>query len=364
MILLFWLLGYPLGAQAEEQSRILESSRALGRGNTFVAAFDSDEATRANPGTLSEEKLTFQLRWLQTDVFVGENTLDTASDFASLASGSSSSITGVLDTFADKFGKRQYMRGQFAPFAMRIYAFEFSPFISTRATADMRVPTTPEVNLNAESTTGVNIAYGTVVGKDLVAGITVRPMHRNLFSGEASFSSVLDFVDSSELTLTDLFVQEEGFQIGVDLGLIYKPSKENRFGLIVENLGYAGNFSEFKNPPPPMPSKIHLGWLSRTDFKPWHWDFLLDIHDVTNPEALDFLRLVHLGTELGTSYISRDHDIGALAGINEGYFTFGSFIDLWVTRLNFSYYAVELGEYAGQRKDRRWGLTLLSSMTF
>lgn len=349
---------------AKEQRRILESSRFYGRGNTFVAAYDSDEATRGNPATLSEEKVFFQLRWLQTDVFIGENTMDTLSDLTSLASASDSSITGVLDTFAEKFGKRQSVRGQFAPFAMRIFAFEFSPFISTRATADMRVPTTPEVTLEGESTTGVNIAYGMPMGKDLNVGINFRPMHRNIFQGNASFSSVLDFVDSTNLTLTDLFEQQEGFQIGVDLGFIYKPSKESRFGILVENLGYAGNYSEFKNPPPPLPSKIHLGLLNRKDFKPWHWDFFLDIHDIANEDAYDFLRLVHLGTELGRSYLSRDHDIGLMGGINEGYFTFGTFLDLWITRFNLSYYAVELGEYAGQRKDRRWGITLLSSMTF
>jgi hypothetical protein len=202
------------------------------------------------------------------------------------------------------------------------------------------------------------------LGKDLTLGATLRPMHRNIFSGDASFASVLDFVDSSEMSLTDIFKQQEGFQIGVDVGFIYKPTKETRYGLLVENLGFSGNYSDFQNPPPPMPTKIYLGWLTRIDYKPWHWDFLVDIHDLANDEAYDFFRLVHLGTEIGRSYISRDHDIGLLSGINEGYFTFGTFIDLWITRLNFTYYAVELGEYAGQRKDRRWGLTFLSAMTF
>lgn len=351
-------------ALAKEQERTLESSRFNGRGNTYVATYDSDEATRANPATLCEEKVKFQLRWLQLDLFIGENTLDTLSEASDLANSAEASAVGLLQTFADKFGKRQYLRAQLSPLATRIFWFEIAPFHTTTIWADMRVPTTPDVEFYLNSLTGVSFAFGMPLTKDLDVGLTVRPAHRTLFTGEVQFADVLDFVESDDMTLEDVFTKEEGLQVGADLGAIWKAGKDLRLGATIENAGYAGNQGGFKDPPPPQYQRVNLGMNYRWDYKPWHWDWLVDLQDVVNPQQLDYWRLIHLGTEIGRSYVSRDHDIGLLAGINEGYFTTGAFLDLWVARLNLSYYAVELGEYPGQRKDRRWGLTLLSSMTF
>src|SRR4051812_7512126 len=97
-------------AKAEEQQRWLESTRFFGRGNPFVAAPDSDEATRANPATLAEPKLAFQLRWLQVDTFVGQNTLDSVGDVMKVSP--EDSAVEILNTFREKFGKRQYGRLQ------------------------------------------------------------------------------------------------------------------------------------------------------------------------------------------------------------------------------------------------------------
>lgn len=351
-------------ALAKEQERTLESSRFNGRGNTYVAGYDSDEATRANPATLCEEKVKFQLRWLQLDLFIGENTLDTISEATDLANSAETSAVSLLQTFADKFGKRQYLRFQAVPLATRIFWFEMSPFTTTTIWADMRVPTTPDVQFYLNTMQGMNLSFGMPLTKDFDVGLTVRPMYRTLFTGDVQFADLLDFVESDDMTLDDVFAKREGLQVGADLGAIWKAGKDLRLGMTIENAGYAGTYGEFQDAPPPQPQRVNLGMNYRWDYKPWHWDWAVDLQDAVNPQQFNYLRLIHLGTEIGRSYISRDHDIGLLAGINEGYFTTGAFLDLWITRLTMSYYAVELGEYPGQRKDRRWALTLLSSMTF
>lgn len=351
-------------ARAAEQERVLESPRFFARGNTFVAASDSDEATRGNPATLAEPKLTFQLRFLQLDLMLGQNTLDSVSDVASI--DAEASAVALLDTFRDKFGKRQYGRVQLMPLAMRIHSFEASPFLSSSNFVDMRLPTTPEVQFQSHTMTGLNLSYAMPIGKETVAGLTLRPAHRQRFHGNISFSDLLDFVDSDEFELGDVFEREEGFIVGADLGFIWKPGKEWRFGLVGENLGHAANNGDFQNGTSPLQQRVNLGLDYRMDFKPWYWDWLFDIQNIDQAWAgqLDFYRTLHLGTELGLSYLSRDTDLGVALGVNEGYFTSGLYVDLLIFRLNLAYYAVELGEYAGQRKDRRWGVTLLSSMTF
>lgn len=351
-------------AVAEEQDRQLESSRFLGRGNTFVAAYDSDEATRANPATLSETNVKFQVRWLQIDGMVGENSVDTFNDVFDFMEEEDSSAVALLQEFSDKFGKRQYARGQISPVGLRVLWFEMSPFAASSNYVDMRVPTTPEVLFRSDTSIGMNLAFGMPIGKSLNVGLGLRPAHRTLYRGNIEFADLLDFIDDDDFELDDLFDKREGFQIGWNVGGIWKPAPAWRFGLLVEDLGYAGNYSDFKDPPPPRQQKIDVGSNYRVDWKPWHWDLSLDLQDVGNPENLNWFRLIHMGSEIGRSYVSRDHDIGLLTGINEGYFTTGAFIDVFITRLTMSYYAVELGEYPGQRKDRRWAITLLSSMTF
>jgi hypothetical protein len=349
-------------AVAREQERVLESSRYLGRGNTFVAGYDSDEATRGNPATLGEANVKFQLRWLQLDLMVGENSLDSVQDVSEL-DGEESAVS-VLNTFEDKFGKRQYLRVQAVPLAMRILKFEMMPFFTTSNYVDMRLPTTPELQFRSDTMAGVAFAFGYSVSAAWSLGMTVRPAHRTVFAGDVAFADLLNFIDDEDASLEDLFEKEEGLQVGVDVGTIWRPAKDWRFGLLVENLGYAGNQGDFEAPPDPYQQRVDLGLNYRVDWKPWHWDVLVDAQDLVNPEQYDWFRLLHVGTEIGRSYISRDHDIGLLAGLNEGYFTTGGFLDLFIARLQMTYYAVELGEYAGQRRDRRWAITLLSSMTF
>jgi hypothetical protein len=345
-----------------EQQRPLESARSLGRGNTYVAAYDSDDATRSNPATLSETDIIVQLRWAQLDLFVGENAIDAVNDLTSFSA--EDSATGALDAFKEKFGKRIYGRAQLNALATRVMWFELMPFATTSNYVEERVPSIPEFEFHSDTMAGVAMAFGYALGKNYNLGVTLRPAHRTVFAGKMAFADLLDFVEAEDMALEDYFEKREGFQIGMDVGGIWKPTKEWRFGATVENLGYAGNFSEFEDPPSPYPQKLSLGMNYRWDLKPWHWDFSADLQDVINPHQYDWWRLLHLGTEIGSSYISRDHDVGLMLGINEGYFSGGVFVDVFVARLTISSYAVELGEYAGQRGDRRWGASLSSTMTF
>lgn len=346
-------------ALAEEQSRLLESVRFKARGDTYVAAYDSDEATRANPASLAQGKVNFQFRGAQVDGFIGENSLKTISDLTNLAQDTTSSATSVLQTFTSRFGKRQYLRLQGNLFSLRIKSFEISPFASSNAFVDMRIPTTPNLELKVDAAAGVNVATGFTLSQTMELGINLKYLSRTVIEGEAAFSQVLDMVDSSSTTLTDTFQKREGTQLGTDIGLIWHPTKEHRYGLLVENVGFGTNLSTGSSLPLPLlRQRVNLGWLYRADRNPWHWDFLVDAQDVVNPQTLDPLRQLHLGLEFGRSFFSRDHDFGLQLGLSEGYLTYGAFLDLWAFRLNVAYYAAELGEYAGQRKDRRWGLSL------
>ena len=348
---------------AQDRSRDMESARFFARGNTYIAGYDSNDATRANPATLAEPKLTFQLRWTQMDLFLGENSINTIGDLTSIDAGDSA--VSLLNTFRDKFGKRQYGRFQASAFSIRILSFEFSPIISSENYIDARLPTTPQVDIYSNTIAGANFSLGLAFSKTLMMGVTVRPLHRTYYRGEMSFADVLEFVDNSDFELDDLIASREGFHLGLDIGGIYQASKTLRLGFLAENLGYSGVQGDFKDATPPIEQRVGAGMLYRWALsKSWNWDFLADVHDLTSDGRYNMFQLIHMGTELGTSYFTRDTDLGVAAGLNEGYFTMGAWLDAWLARATLSYYAVELGEYPGQRKDRRYGISVESSMTF
>ena len=239
-----------------------------------------------------------------------------------------------------------------------------SPFVSSTNFAEARLPTTPDMEFYSDTIMGMNFSLGLEGGKGMAYGLTIRPMQRYKFEGGFSFGDLLDLVDDSSMSMDDVFQQTEGFYVGLDLGFTMNASKELRYGATIENLGHAGNQNSGTNSAGTIPQRVNVGANYRKEMKPWHLDFSLDVQDLVNPNQYNYFRLIHMGTEFGTSYFTRDNDIGLLAGFNEGYFTTGTYVDFWLGRLGMSYYAVELGEYPGQRKDRRWAFTLQTSMTF
>lgn len=350
-------------AFGREQDNLFESARANGRGRTYVAANDSDDATRFNPATLAEPKVTFQLRPAQLDLFVGENSLKTVSDLMKISDTNDS--LDFLRKFDDKFGKRQYGRGQLGLLGTRFGAFELSFFGISSNWLELRRPTTPYMDWQADLFGGANISYAIHAGKSFTFGMTVRPLYHWNFQGDLAFTDILEFLPPSDAKFEDYAKQKSGLGYGVDFGSIWAPSAGFRMGMTIQNVGdTAFKASDDNGAPPPLKQKVNLGMMSRRKVGAWDMDLSLDGQDLVNREGINVLRLLHAGMEVGKSYLSRDHDVGFLAGVNEGYVTGGAFIDLFLMRFEVVNYAVEVGQTPGQRMDRRWGLSMQTAMTF
>jgi len=355
---------FEMRAQATEQSRTLESTRFLGRGNTFVAALDSDEATRANLSTLAEpDKLRFQLRWFQIDAMVGKNTTNMITDMTKLSG--TSSVVSFLQSFRDRSGERQSFRAQVSPLAVRILSFELAPFGLTTNFVDMRnLGTLPEVSIESNSMAGATAAFAMNFAKDFSVGVGIRPHVRYYIGGSLGFADIADFLPPSSREITDVIPMRSGTGLGVNLGGTWRLHPKMRLGLTVDDLGYTGYGA---GGPPPIKQSINLGYFWRVYemAKAWTTDLFFDLHDVMNESDEDYIRHLHMGAEFGRRYFSRDNDFGVVVGVNEGYFTGGLFADLLFLRLDASVYSVESGYYAGQRdNDVRYSFSARSTMTF
>lgn len=351
-------------AASQSRERTFESLRSFGRGGTFVAAFPSDESVMMNPANLGEKhNVTFQARWMQLDGFWGKNTQDTLSDILEIEPGSASPV-GILQSFNEKFGKQQYLRFQ-STFGVRILNFDFAPFFTTSNWLDLRIPTTPEVDIHSDTLAGANMSFGLEFGKSFYLGTTLRPFFRNLFTTDLTFAEILEFEPLGNAKPEDIFINQSGSGLAADLGAIYYIGKATRLGLLIEDIGYTGySFSSGEKLPPPIPTFVTAGFLTRYDFKPWRLDWSLDMRDILNPEGLNVLRMLRTGVELGRSYRTLDNDLGVSLGLNEGYITFGTFMDFYIFRFDVVSYGVELGEYPGQRQDRRIAASLRTNLTF
>lgn len=357
-----------LNLHAKEQEQLFESPRAWGRGGAYVAADDSDEATRMNPSTLAQDKF-FQIRPLQMDAFVGENTVETVSDLMTLVS--SNDGLGFLKKFDDKFGKKQYLRGQLSPLSVRKGSFETSPILANQSWIILKNPSVPEFQWSSDTLAGVNFSYGfllpiSAIPGLLQMGVTIRPSYRLYIAGGIDFIDILDFIPPSQTKFEDFSPLRTGSGVGGDMGFTWSPIANGplRLGLTIQNIGHMGYLSSSEIAPPLLKQNINMGLLYRKALGTWDLDYYADLLNIENRDHLNALRLFHTGFELGRSVFTRDHDYGITLGLNEGYFTGGIFFDIYILRFDISNYAVESGAVSGQSLDRRWAISMKSSLTF
>lgn len=366
MPILFWIILITSSSTvfADEQSWLFDSPRSLGRGRTFVAAHDSDEASFLNPASLSEADVSFQIRPTQADFMVGSNTLSTISDITTLLN-SNIDLLSLLNIFDKKFGQRQYLKGQASFLNFRIGSFELTPFTSNSSWLEINTPTSPQAEWNVDSVAGSSMSIGLPISKELSFGLTLRYFYRWYIEGNVAFVDLLEFINPDNFSITTLSPLVGGTYLSGDLGLIWKNSSGLRLGMTIRNIGDASAVNTFKNTPPAYKQNISTGLLYRMKLASLlNLDYYLDIHSMTNRQGLSLLRLINTGFELGSSILSRDHDYGLLLGVNEGYISMGSFMDLYFIRLDLVNYGVELGHSPGQKLERRWALSARTSLTF
>ena len=192
-ILAITILSSPLKLQADEQENLFESTRFYGRGRTFVAGFDTNEATRFNPATLSESDITFQLRPLELDLFVGKNTVDGITTLIETLSSSDKSEEGILSSTRDWFGNKANGRGQLSLLSMRFGAFELSLFGIASGFGDFRNPALPSIEFKMDTIAGASISYSFDITSTLSLGLTIRPLYRWYVGGEVGVIDAMDF---------------------------------------------------------------------------------------------------------------------------------------------------------------------------
>ncbi|MFW7380839.1 MAG: hypothetical protein ACOH5I_18635 [Oligoflexus sp.] len=359
-------LGAGQPSMAAEIANNFETARVTARGGTYVAAPESEQSARFNPATLAGSPHSFQFRPLEINLSLSSNVIDTISDLvgdAGTGGDEAGPFLDILDKFNDKYGKRHLGRLDLIPFATRIGPVEVMPFVTSISFLEARQPSIPELYINTDNRAGVMLATGFSLLKNFEVGMSVKPTHRWLIRGEMAVTDILDLSEGAKFE--DYSETSYGFGVGVDLAAVWKPTNTFRLAMIVENIGDMASLGDQTDQPPPIQQKISTGFWYRYAMKAgWNLDINGDWQDMVNRNGYNILRQTHMGMELGRSLFTKDHDVGFLIGLGQGYPSWGAFMDLWLFRLEISQFTRELGSIPGQRPDKRYHATIRTSMAF
>ena len=186
------------------------------------------------------------------------------------------------------------------------------------------------------------------------AGITGKFIKRN--RGYLNVNATEGHLLSSLNSHDDISMTGRGS--GADIGLIYRPRSQINLalGLVIQDLGDTALTLEKKTDRPAekrllrdIPQTISIGTAIEFGTKYSKFRFLADFRDLTNEYGMSPYKRIHFGAEL-----TFRNSIGFTAGLNQGYPSFGAYLDLKVLRLDVGAYGEEIGERAGSRPDTRF----------
>lgn len=371
--LLLWLAVLGLFAR-EAAARELQGSsvgvvpQAMGKAYTALA--DDWLALHYNPAGLALARgADFQVFDLRV-----EGNQDTVSSYSNVStlSNSSTSTAEKLNLLMGKHVLAQV--GNVTQFTI--------PYFAAALTYDMKVDldlqnaSYPVTELTYRKDFGIHtggaISFGRA--KQFRLGTAVKFLQR---TGGTQMLGIDEIISSTNSSLLSRFTMR-GSGIGVSAGMQYtvplKARGEFTLGWAWQDIGRT-SFGSFANSsrPSPIESNMTVGMglrfpiggkvnrrLGRRFGQPRsvnHISLAVDYsHLEKSPSQEHFPKHMHYGVNLDLPLFSIQ------AGVNQTSLTFGLGLDLGMLRVQAATYGEELGGYAGQRRDRRYLLSLGTSL--
>ena len=149
-----------------------------------------------------------------------------------------------------------------------------------------------------------------------------------------------------------------GSGTGVDLGFVYQTEGRTNFsvGLTVSDVGNTILVPDKETTSPKseralkdIKQTVNTGIAIETGAQSSKFKILLDARDLLSATGQDPSKRLHVGTELSLKGF-----IVFTGGMNQGYPTFGTFMDIRFLRIDMGIYGEEIGEQAGSRPDTRY----------
>lgn len=342
-------VGLSVSASAARVTEFNTSVRALGMGNAFTAVASDLNALFYNPAGIARSQ-TFN--WHVLDVKAGASGL---SAYQSIQNAQNSS--NFANQIESLYGQAVWLGGGAAT-GVSSPLFAAAVYQSVDVEMSVDNPAYPMVNVNGVSDFGYAVGAALPFSPFAQAGMGVKWIRR--MGANRSFGAS-DVGTLSPSTILDQ-LKNQGVGYGLDLGLNFQipgPMARGLFGIAWKNIGVTSFAADPSTgiSPPSEPDNLTVGTAV---------EFSLPLVKIT--PAIDFTNLnrgdiqltekVNFGVEIGLPLI----DIRG--GFHQGYYTLGAGFEFGLFHLDLATYGTELGEYAGQKEDRRYLVQLSVDLGF
>lgn len=344
-------LNITLLCQAEEYPYSYRSGYYLGRGDTGIAVADDEEAVFYNPAGLAVGKGIFKrIILLSPYVEVSKDTRDVVREITLQDSD-------PTETLRHHEGKPQHVGvANFSGVILRkvaigIYGYSTSTILLFK---DHEQGAFETIDAHSRTDLGLTFSLAHQLGKsNFYAGTTLKYIKRTeatIYANATDTSQVSKMSENNSLAMT-------GTGTGADVGLMYRSNTrtELALGLTINDVGGIQFIPEKstdlpKNERPLKDNKqtINLGLAIVPGTKISKFKILADYRDILNSYDMSSFKKLHIGGELTVLDI-----VGMTGGLNQGYPSFGLYLDTRVVRFDIGAYGEEQGKYAGSRPDTR-----------
>ncbi|MEN9825668.1 MAG: hypothetical protein RI953_1413 [Pseudomonadota bacterium] len=183
-----------------------------------------------------------------------------------------------------------------------------------------------------------------------VTGLLIQKAEANL--SVSALEAQSKFGDSGGSSILN-DAMKRGVGVGAHVGLLFTPnaSSSPEFSIVARNIGmnYGVGGKATSDRPTTELQTVDLGMSLQPGTKNSRARISMDIYDILNASKQNFYKRLHLGTEVTFSNV-----LGVLGGLNQGYSTYGVFLNARLLRLDAGIFAEEMGKYPGDNKSRSY----------
>lgn len=146
---------------------------------------------------------------------------------------------------------------------------------------------------------------------------------------------------------------KRGVAVGAHIGLHIAPEDSSYpdISVVARNIGmtYSVGGKAPEDRPTAELQTVDVGISLKPGTKNSTSRISVDVKDVLNKSQENIYKRLHLGAELNFSDV-----VGVLGGINQGYTTYGVFLNSRIARIDAGLFSEEMGKYPGDVKNRSY----------
>lgn len=337
-------------AEAKVIDREYRSSRLLFAGDAGVARVRGFDGIFYNPAAVADTKgLVNEIGVVSPQVTLATET----KGLYTLKAGNQ----GVLDIVDKVRNKPQHASLQnFTGVAFRRFSFGFLQGASADALINNDpLNGFPQIEATSIARAGVYMGFSRAfMGDSLMLGVNLKLVHKVVAHAKINAldaQSGLKGEGAQELMRDAL---RRGTGAGADIGMLWRNADAQArptLGVTVHNIGmnYTDSFAQNFRQPVKEPSTIDVGVSIEPGTKKSSCTLALDLKDATNKNRENIYKRVHAGAE-----ISFQDVVGVMGGLNQGYPTYGAFVNMRLARIEAGIFTEEAGDLPGDLPSKRY----------